>query len=261
MRHANRHPLLAHPGACAIAHRGGALEAEENTLPAFRHAAALGYTHVELDVHATRDGVVVIHHDPDLQRLCGVPSRIAALDWPALRDIRTLQGAGIARLQDLLEEMPSLNVVIEAKSDDVIAPLAQLITRMGALDRICIGAFNPARTAQAREALGQGLLWSPAHMQVARLWARGWGLPFGLQDFAVVQVPRRWRGIDLVTPRFVQAAHACGIAVQVWTVNTAPDMTRLLDMGVDGIITDRPSLLRDVLHARGAWAGPAPLLP
>lgn len=247
------HPLLAHPGALAIAHRGGSLEGEENTLPAFDHAVSLGFSHVELDVHATRDGVVVIHHDPDLKRLCDDPRRIADLDWRDVQQVRTKGGAEIPRLSDLLEHHPALNVTIEAKSDAVVAPLCDLIRRMGVSPRVSIGAFAPIRTARARQELGPDLLWSPAHGQVARLFARGWGLPLPLQDFGVVQIPAEWKGIQLVTPRFLRAAHAAGVKVQVWTVNDEAEMTRLLDLGVDGLMTDRPSLLREVLKARGQW--------
>lgn len=252
-----RQPFLDSPGAIAIAHRGGALEAEENTLPAFAHAQALGYSHVELDVHATRDGHVIIHHDPDMMRICNDPRRIADLDLAELQHIRTRGGAVIPTLEELLITFPRLFVTIEAKSLVVIAPLCALITRLGVLDRVCIGAFDPARTRAARARLGPGLLWSPAHGQVARLAARGWGLPLPLADFGVVQIPVQWKGIAVVTPRLVRAAHAAGVAVQVWTVNDAPEMSRLLDMGVDGLMTDRPSLLRDMLRTRGAWPGDA----
>lgn len=251
------HPFLSAPFANAFAHRGGALEAEENTLPAFEHAFALGFTHVELDVHATRDGVVVIHHDPELTRICGDPRRICDLDWADLRQIRTQQGAEILRLQDLFDAFPQLFVNIEAKSRDVVAPLCALIGQMNKLDQICIGAFDGVRTREARKLLGPRLLWSPAHGQVARLWAQGWGLPLALDEFAVVQVPTHWRGIPVVTPRFIRAAKAKGIAVQIWTVDAKSEMTRLYDMGVDAVMSDRPSLLRDVLKARGAWGSSA----
>ncbi|MCH8465422.1 MAG: hypothetical protein LAT78_02440 [Roseinatronobacter sp.] len=250
-----RHPFLAAPGAIAIAHRGGALEAEENTLPAFANAAALGYSHVELDVHATRDGVVVIHHDPDLTRLCDDPRTIAALDYAQLRQIRTRGGAEIPKLETLLSDFPALHVAIEAKSRAVVGPLCDLITRLGALERISIGSFDPACTAEALARLGPGLLWSPAHAQVARLWVRGWGIPMPMAGFGLVQIPARWNGLEVVTPRFLRAAQHAGVAVQVWTINDAPEMMRLLDLGVDGVMTDKPSLLRKVLMQRGAWPG------
>lgn len=253
MRNSSQHPLLTAPGAIAIAHRGGAEENEENTLPAFRHALALGYTHVELDVHATRDNVVVIHHDPDLMRLCENPKRIADLDYEELRDIRTKGGNEILTLERLLQAYPELYVTIEAKSRAVIKPLCDLIARMGVLERVCIGSFDPLCTQAAVEHLGERLLWSPAHAQVARLWARGWGLPLRLACFGVVQIPAHWKGIPVVTPRLIKAASEVGIAVQVWTVNEAAEMNRLLDMGVSGLMTDRPTLLRKILMNRGAW--------
>ncbi|MDD7970457.1 glycerophosphodiester phosphodiesterase [Roseinatronobacter alkalisoli] len=248
MARLSTHPFLSSPGARGFAHRGGALEAEENTLPAFRHAVALGYSHVELDVHATRDGVVVVHHDADLTRLFDDPRTIAASSWAELKPLRTKAGAGIPRLETVLEEFPDLFIAIEAKSLEVVEPLVRLITRMNALERVCIGAFDPARTSLARRLLGPDLLWSPAHMQVARLWASGFGLPLALDDFAVVQIPVSWRGIPLVTPRFLRAAHARGVHVQVWTVNDDTQMRTLLDWGVDGLMTDRPTLLQDVLN-------------
>lgn len=252
---ARRFPFLDHPRPTAIAHRGGALEREENTLPAFGLAVSLGYTHVELDVHATRDGVVVIHHDPSLARMTGDPRAIADLDWAELRTIRTMGGAEIPRLDALLEEHPALFVNIEAKSDTVVKPLAEIIRRMGAVTRIGVGSFRQNRTTRLRALLGEGLCWSPAHRAVAGLWLRGWWLPLPLGGFPVVQVPERYRGIPVVTPRFVRAAHRAGVSVQVWTVNEVDAMVRLLDMGVDGIMTDRPTRLRQVLEERGEWRG------
>lgn len=250
------HPALTAPNARAIAHRGGAQEADENTLPAFVRAVQMGFTHVELDVHLSRDGHVVVHHDPSAQRIFGDPRAIAGLDLPELRALRSPSGACPPLLQEVLEELPDLFVTIELKSDDVALPLAALLARMGAVGRVCLGSFNPARVQAARAALGVPVLWSPAHAQVARLWAAGFGLPLTLDDFAVVQVPRVWNGIPLVTPRFLRAAHARGIRVQVWTVDDEAQMHALLDQGVDGIMSDRPSLLRDVLRARGQWFGP-----
>lgn len=248
------HPFLDRPFPVAIAHRGGAAEAEENTLPAFAHAVALGYDDVELDVHATADGVVVIHHDPTLQRLCADPRAIADLSWPELRALRTRGGAQVPRLEDLLDAHPDLRMVIELKSDAVVAPLGDLLAqRPGLLDRVCVGGFDPKRTAALVERFGARLCWSPAHAGVARLWLAGWGLPLGAGGFAVVQVPPRFRAIPVVTPRFVRAARARGIAVQVWTVDDAMQMRHFLDIGVHGLITDRPTRLREVLKARGEW--------
>ena len=248
-------PFLEHPRPIAFAHRGGSLEAEENTMSAFAHAVGLGYSHVELDVHATSDGAVVIHHDPTLQRMTGDPRAVASLCAAELAGLRTHGGAEIPHLASLFEEHKALCVNIECKSDAVVEPLVALIRQMGIIDRICVGSFKPERVARLRAALGEGLCHSPAHAGVGRLWLAGWGVPVGHLAFPVVQVPTRFRGIAVVTPRFVRAAHARGIQVHVWTVDERAEMVRLLNMGVDGLMTDRPTLLRQVLEKRGQWRG------
>lgn len=248
------HPFLDHPRPLAIAHRGGSAEAEENTLAAFARAAALGYSHVELDVHASADGVVVVHHDDTLARMFADTRAIGDLSWAELRKLRSAGGAAVPRLEEIFAHFPRLRVIIEVKSDAAVDPLGMLLASHPALlDRVCVGGFAPHRTSALRQRLGPRLCWSPAHAGVARLWLAGWGLPLAPGGFAVVQVPPAYRGLAVVTPRFVRAAHARGIAVQVWTVDVASEMVRFLDMGVDALITDRPALLRDVLRARGQW--------
>ena len=256
MRATPTHPFLDHRRPLAIAHRGGGLEAEENTLPAFMRAVGLGFTHVELDVHASADGQVVVHHDDTLQRMFDDPRKLGALPWAELQGLRTRGDAGLPLMAEVLESFPGLNVAIEAKSDEVVAPLADLLARMKVLDRVCVGAFAPSRTRRLRAALGPGLCWSPAHAGVARLWLAGWGLPvLAAGRFPVVQVPTHFKGLAVVTPRMLRAAHGRGIQVQVWTVDAETEMERLLDMGVDAIMTDRPTLLREVMRRRGLWRG------
>jgi glycerophosphoryl diester phosphodiesterase len=245
--------FLDHAPPLAIAHRGGALEAEENTLSAFEHARALGYAHVELDVHASRDGEVIVHHDPTFERMCGETRAVAQMNWSQISRLRTRKGAAIPRLDAVLEAFPELCVTIEMKSDAVAEPLAAVIRRTGALRRVCVAAFRSQRTLRVRRLLGDELVWSPAYAGVIALKLRGWHLPAPLGGFRLVQVPPRRRGLPVVTPGFVRAAHRAGIRVQVWTVDDAAEMERFLDMGVDGIMTDRPSLLKDLLVRRGQW--------
>jgi glycerophosphoryl diester phosphodiesterase len=223
-----RHPFLDHPTPTAVAHRGGSLEAEENTMEAFARAVALGYTHIETDVHATRDGVAVVHHDPTLERMTGETARIADLDWADLARIRTKGGAAIPRAEELLGAFPRLNITFELKCDRVAEPLSEVIRRADALARVCAASFAPGRTSVMRR-----------------------------PGFPLVQVPPVHRGIPVVTPRLMRAAARLGVDVQVWTVDDAPEMERLLDMGVGAIMTDRPTVLRRVLEARGQWHGGA----
>ncbi|MCB2129452.1 MAG: hypothetical protein KDE03_10340 [Rhodobacteraceae bacterium] len=222
-------------------------------MAAFAHAVALGYDHIETDVQATRDGVAVIFHDDTLERMTGEAVRVDALDWADLARRRTKGGSAIPRLDQVLEEWPDLNVNLEAKSDAAVAPLADAIQRLAALERVCVGSFSAGRTAALRARLGQGLCWSPAQAGVLALWLRGWGLPVRHAAFPAVQVPSSHHGIPVVTPRFVKAAHRAGIKVHVWTVDEEAEMNRLLDMGVDGLMSDRPTLLKSVLQRRGQW--------
>lgn len=255
------HPFLDHPRPIAFAHRGGALEAEENTLPAFARAVALGYSHVELDVHATEDGAVVVHHDSTLARMTGDPRAIASLDLAGLQRVRTHGGAAIPQLAEILDAFPDLCIAIEIKAPAAVGPLARVIADHDALDRVCVGSFDPSTISAARALLGPGLCWSPAHAGIARLWLAGWCLAGWAgtrapDRFHAALVPPAFHGVPVVTARFVRAAHARGVQVHVWTVDRAAEMTRLLDLGVDGIMTDRPTLLRDVLRARGQWHRP-----
>lgn len=250
---AARHPFLDHPHPIAFAHRGGSLEAEENTMEAFAYAASLGFSYLETDVHLSRDGVVVVHHDESLARMTGEPLRIADLDWADLEKIRTHGGAAIPRAEEVLAAFPAMKINFELKCDLVAGPLAEVIRRANALPRVCVGSFEARRTAAIRDLLGPNLCWSPAQGGVAGIWLAGWGLPIRAPAFPVLQVPVRHKGLAVVTPRFVRAAAARGIDVQVWTVDDAEEMTALLDMGVRGIMTDRPTVLRAVLQARGAW--------
>lgn len=247
------HPFLDFEGPLGIAHRGGALEAEENTAEAFAHAVGLGFSHIETDVHLSRDGVVVVHHDDDFGRMFGAARELADMDWAEIAQLRTAGGAAVPRLDEVLEAFPQTYFNIELKALNVAVPLAEVLRRAEALDRVCVGAFDPKSTAAIRGIVGNGLCWSPAHAGVARLLAAGWGVPVGRLPFEVVQVPAGFKGIELVTRRVVRAAHRRGVKVQVWTVNTCAEMERLLDLGVDGIMSDRPSVLREVLRARGAW--------
>jgi glycerophosphoryl diester phosphodiesterase len=247
------HPFLDFDRPLGFAHRGGALEAEENTAEAFAHAVGLGFSHIETDVHLSRDGVVVVHHDATFERMFGDPRAVAEMDWTEIAGLRTTKGAAVPRLDAVLEAFPETCFNIELKAHAVAAPLAEVIVRADALGRMCVGAFDPKNTEAIRGIMGDGLCWSPAHAGVARLWAAGWGVPVGRLPYQVVQVPVAFNGIPVVTRRVVRAARLRGVKVQVWTVDDRAEMERLLDLGVDGIMSDRPTLLREVLRARGAW--------
>ena len=255
-----RFAFLEHDGPIAFAHRGGALEAPENTWKSFRHAHDLGYRYMETDVHATRDGVVVAIHDPDLKRVSEQNGVIREMSWKHLAAVRLGSGEAVPRLDDLLAAWPEVRWNIDAKHDSVVGPLLETIHRTGALDRVCITSFNDRRLARLRRALGPSacMTMGPATTTMLRIssWLPerlGGRLSGRLSGFAAAQVPLyQWR-IPVVDRNFVESAHRAGLVVHVWTIDDEATMSRLLDLGVDGLMTDRPTLLKDLLVRRQAW--------
>ena len=248
--------FLSHPYPLAFAHRGAHLGCEENTRPAFVKAVQLGYRYIETDVQATRDGEPVIFHDDTLARVLGVSGRVSDYGWSELSQMRTLGGEPLLHLEDALTEFPRVRFNLDAKFDEAVEPMAEAIRRCNALKRVCVGSFDVRRTLRVRALLGESLCWSPSHRGVAGVWLAGWGLPSTAINFPVVQIPPNFRGIPIATPRFVRAAHARGVQVHVWTINDETEMMRLLDIGVDGLMTDQACILKRVLEERGQWPAP-----
>ena len=252
---ASVHPYLEHDGPIAFAHRGGASSAPENTLIAFQDAVDLGYRYVETDVHATSDGALVAFHDNDLSRTCGVNKKISEVTWDELKTVRVNGTEPIPLLTDILGTWPDLRVNIDCKSEGALKPLVEIIQRANCLDRICIGSFSDSRMARIRAALGPGLCSSMPPREVAKMLAvTTMRLSSGTNWPAqAAQVPVKQGPIPVVTRAFVEKAHRLGIHVHVWTIDDPVEMSRLLDLGVDGIMTDDTRALRDVMRARGSW--------
>ena len=242
------HPYLDHDGVLAFAHRGGTSHHPENTLEAFSHAVSLGYRYLETDVHLSADGVLVAFHDDDLSRTCDRAGRIADMTWSEIAAARVGGVAQVPRLDELLSTFSDQRFNIDCKSDDAVEPLALALEQADCLERVCIGSFSGRRLRALRQRFGPSLCTSCSPAEVAALVAGR--APRGVQ---AAQVPVRQGPIPVVTTRFVRRAHRAGMQVHVWTIDDAPEMTRLLDLGVDGIMTDSCDVLRDVLITRGEW--------
>lgn len=245
--------FLDHPGPLAFAHRGGAAEVPENTMRAFEHAVSLGYTYLETDARITADGVVLAFHDSHLRRLTGRAGAVSDLTWRDLADAR-VGGEPIPRMEEVLAAWPHVRVNIDPKQDAAVAPLAEVIRRAGATARVCLASFSGRRLAQSRRLLGPDLCTSLGPLGIVRLRVASLGMPVGAVPAACTQVPLSSGRIPIVDERFVATAHDRGMQVHVWTCDDRAEMHRLLELGVDGLMTDRPTLLKDVLTARGQWA-------
>lgn len=251
------HPYLDSPGPIALAHRGGAREAPENSLRAFRRAVDLGYTYIETDVRATSDGVPVIFHDERLNRVTDRVGRIRDLPFSEVRKARIGNAERVHSLPEMLETFPDTRFNIDIKEDNAIEPVLEVLRQADHLDRVCIASFSWARLRIVRETFGDRVCTALGPQEVAALVAQArlgrlsvasrLVLPYGP---IAVQVPRRTSRVAVITGAFVEAAAQRGWPVHAWTINEPTEMHELFDMGVDGIVTDRPSVLKQVLSDR-----------
>lgn len=227
----------------------------ENSLSAFTRAAAEGYRYIETDVHATADGVVIVHHDPSLDRTTDRTGEIAELPFAEVSKAKVGGREPVCSLDAALEELPETLFNIDVKADAAVEPVLRTVRRHGAWGRVCLASFSDRRLARLRKggngrlltSTGQGsagLLWLSARLPVSPLR--------GLVSGAAAQVPPQHKGLCVVDSRFVQRAHRWGLEVHAWTVDEPAEMNRLLDLGVDGLVTDRPDVLRNVLRERSA---------
>ncbi|GIJ45605.1 glycerophosphoryl diester phosphodiesterase [Virgisporangium aliadipatigenens] len=249
------HPYLDAPRPIAFAHRGGAAVGDENTPAAFARAISAGYRYVETDVHATSDGVVVVFHDKTLHRMLGRPGRVRDVSWADLRSVRDGGATVVPRLDEVLEEWPNVRFNIDVKADPAVGPTVDLVRRAGVEKRVLLASFSDRRLARIRKEFGPELATSMGKREVARLWLaarlrRPPRIPAGV---VAAQVPWRQGRITVVDEAFVSMAHRLGLQVHVWTIDDPRAMHHLLDLGVDGIMTDRIEILREVYTARGAW--------
>ena len=249
----------------ALAHRGGAKYPpnlhRENTAYAFGQAAALGYRYFETDVHATRDGVLLAFHDDHLDRVTDQRGLVAALPYAQVRTARIGGRDPIPTLAELLTAFPTARFNVDAKSDAAVEPLGRVIAEHEAYDRVCVGSFGIGRLHRLRRLLGRQVASSASMLGVA--WNRftPW-LTWALNSPApALQIPIFYRlagrRVRVLTPGLIRAAHRAGKHVHVWTIDDLPTMERLLDDGVDGLVTDRVDSLKSLLVERELWRSEA----
>ena len=240
-----------------FAHRGGSALAPENTLAAFDNGLAHGADGLELDVHLSRDGVVVVHHDRTLERttnLTGPIDRLTAAelaradagaDSPPRMDAFDRRDVGIPTLDGVLARYPDTPVIVELKvnSAELARAVVDVVRKHQAVARVCLGSFG-TRVLRAARAIEPALATSAAREEVRWALYRSWcRWPVARARYDGYQVPEYAGSTRVVSPRFVADAHRAGLGVQVWTVDAEPDARRLLGWGVDALITDRPDVI------------------
>lgn len=251
---------LDSPTPIAFAHRGGSLvEANlgiENSMASFTHAYELGYRYLETDVHVSADGRVYVFHDDTLERMTGNRESISSLTSEVL-DAELLGGREhIPTLEELIKAFPDARFNIDLKSDEAVEETCAVIEDYDAVDRVLLASFDHGRLRRLRARLS-GVATSASSREAALVKFLPAAILRHLAIPAVaLQVPEKRHGITVVTRRFVNRVHALGLQVHVWTVDDADSMNRLLDLGVDGLISDRTDILKDVLVTRASWREP-----
>ena len=253
------HPYLAVDPPVAFAHRGAHGEqsgAGENSFEAFEAAVEMGYRYLETDVHRTADGVVVAIHDETLDRTTDGEGPVAQRAWREIQRLTVTGGGRVPRLEELLEAFPEARFNLDCKDPATVPELVRVLQQADVLDRVCVGSFQHRTVATLRDELGEELCSATTSREVRLLLAAS-AAPRGSRralTFAInadcVQVPVRDDRTTIVSERFVETCHDAGLPVHVWTIDDPDEMHELLDLGVDGLMTDQAATLREVLEAR-----------
>jgi glycerophosphoryl diester phosphodiesterase len=233
------------PRPLVFAHRGGAALAPENTIDAFDNGLALGADGIELDVHLSRDGVVVVHHDDTLARTTGRGGRVADCTADDLAHVHA------PRLSTVLSRYPHTRVIVELKvnSEDLAAATVDVVRSSRAVDRVCLGSVG-LRVLKAARRLEPAIATSAAREEVRWALYRSWcRVPVSKVSYSGYQVPEFSGETRVVSPRFVADAHRAGLGVQIWTVDDPAEAQRLIGWGADALITDRPDVIVPLVGA------------
>ncbi len=261
-------PFFANPDAAgnqlpiAMAHRGFSLEGLENSKAAFRAAVELGYRYLETDVHTTSDGVLLLFHDDTLDRVTDGRGRVSELTAAEVAKVRIGGREPVPTFDELVPELPGIRLNLDVKDWSSVNSTAAAIERHRVHDRVLITSFSDRRRRAVLKLLSRPVAASAGVASIALFTFLGpvlpgpafrWMMRRVLSGVHALQVPARRGGIEVVTPGFVRRAHGLGLVVHVWTINEPAEMRRLLDLGVDGLVTDRADLLKEVLTERGGW--------
>lgn len=236
-----------------IAHRGGSLEQLENSLSAFKNAWDLGYRYMETDMQASSDGVVYIFHDDRLERVSNGTGLFCEHSSAEIDKLRLNNGEAIPRLSDALDALPHALFNIDIKRADGTKPLANFLNTHPQAHRVVAASFVGARLKELKSLVKKPVPVTAVQNDIIRIMLIGLGLPLKRPDVVAVQVPISHYGIPIVTKWFVRQCHKLDIKIHVWTIDDEAVMRWLIDLGVDGVMTDKPSLLKKVCFDKGCW--------
>tara|TARA_B100001559_G_scaffold190582_1_gene159483 strand:+ start:214 stop:966 length:753 start_codon:yes stop_codon:yes gene_type:complete len=235
-----------------FSHRGGSIENDENTIEAFDKSISLGYRYLETDVQHTKDDRLVIFHDNNLKRICNLDLEISNTNFHELKDIKIFNKHNIPLLTEVLNIWPDINFNIEPKTERSAYLLLDELKKQKNLDQFCVGSFKSETLNIMRKGFNDKICTSMSQDEVISYFLNRL-IPFSKNAAPCVQIPMYFYGLQIVTKNLVDYVHNTGKKIHVWTINDENKMKTLIDYGVDGIMTDRPKKLKEVLTERKLW--------
>ncbi len=238
---------LDYEGIEVLAHRGGAEESYENTLESFEYSQSLGCKFIETDVQVSSDGIPYIFHDDDLKRICEIPKKFDSLKSDEIDSLAIFNNHKIPKLEDALNKFPNLSFQIDFKTDEVVEPALNVIQKTNSSDRVCIASFSSKRLERVRS-VSPNLCISMGPNEVFKTLLSRYKLINSPLKGDCLQVPMKYYGVKIVTKKFIEYLKSKDIKIMVWTINDVETFKYLIELEVDGIITDRPKLLFETLE-------------
>ena len=241
---------LNYDGLAVMAHRGGSLEAPENTLESFKYALEIGSDIIETDIQLSSDGIPYIFHDDDLKRIPGIEKNFNELLASEIDELNIFDDCKIPTLEETLKQFPNTKFQIDFKTDEVVDPAIEIINKLPNIKKnLCVASFSSQRLQKIRSKLSD-VTYSMGPHEVLKLLLKSFGVYRGEISGDCLQIPIYRYGIKIVTRRFVDFCKRENIKISVWTINSIEEMDYLIDLDVDGIITDKPKALINLLASR-----------
>ena len=245
------HPFFRDFNFYGFVHRGGDEVETENTLEAFEYSSNLGFIFIETDVQSTKDGHVVIFHDSTLKRMAGINKQIKDLMLEEVKGIELINGGRIPLLSEALDSFPDLRFNIDIKTEDALENTIKIIKEMKCFNKTCLASFSSSRLNRIRKLAGPEACTSSGQMDILKLICKSLGLTLKINSADCAQIPITQWGVPILTKRFLRIAKKENKLVHVWTIDDKEEMFKLIDFGVDGIMTDKPSILKQAMTERG----------
>lgn len=241
---------LNYDGLAVMAHRGGSLEAAENTIESFKYALEIGSDIIETDIQLSSDGIPYIFHDDDLKRIPGIEKNFNELLASEIDELNIFDDCKIPTLEETLKQFPNTKFQIDFKTDEVVDPAIEIINKFPHIKKnLCIASFSSQRLQKIKSKLSD-VTYSMGPHEVLKLLLKSFGIYRGEISGDCLQIPIYRYGIKIVTRRFVDFCKLENIKISVWTINSIEEMDYLIGLDVDGIITDKPKALINLLASK-----------